>query len=378
MIPYEQNPKAILLLADGRKFEGYAIGKAGITTGEICFNTGMTGYQEIFTDPSYAGQIITMTNAHIGNYGAASNENQSRKVQINGLIVKNFSEFFSRKLATNSLQDFLEENGVVGISNIDTRALVRHIRSKGAMNCIISSTEMDEHKLKGLLQQVPSMDGCELASAVSTPESYFAGDPNAPFKVAVMDYGCKQNILDSLAARGCYMKVFPARTEFETVQAWNPDGYFLSNGPGDPASMDYAIETSKKIMASGKAVFGICLGHQLLALAEGMQTEKLKYGHRGINHPVLNVNTGLGEITSQNHGFGVVRSSIESFESEVQASHINLNDHSVEGLKWLNKPVFSVQYHPESSPGPFDSRYLFDEFVQLIASLSNKEAAVSV
>ena len=222
------------------------------------------------------------------------------------------------------------------------------------------------------------MDGCELASEVSTPETYFAGDPNAPFKVAVMDYGCKQNILDSLAARGCYMKVFPARTDFATVKAWNPDGYFLSNGPGDPAAMEYAIETSKEILAADKPVFGICLGHQLLALAQGMQTEKLKYGHRGINHPVLNINTGLGEITSQNHGFGVVRSSIEAFESEVQASHFNLNDQSIEGLKWNNIPVFSVQYHPESSPGPFDSRYLFDEFVSLIREYSKKAEPVSV
>jgi len=378
MIAYEQRPKAVLLLEDGRKFEGYAIGFKGAATGEICFNTGMTGYQEIFTDPSYSGQIITMTNAHIGNYGAASNESQSRKVQINGLIVKNFSEFFSRKMATSSLQEFLEENKIVGIGGIDTRALVRHIRSKGAMNCIISSDEMDESTLKDKLKSIPSMDGCELASAVTTQESYFAGDDTAGIRIAVLDYGCKQNILDSLAARGCYLKIFPAKTSFAELQAWNPDGYFLSNGPGDPAAMDYAIDTAKEILATDVPVFGICLGHQLLALAQGMQTEKLKYGHRGINHPVLNINTGLGEITSQNHGFGVVKSSIEDFADDVQASHVNLNDHSIEGLKWKNKPVFSVQYHPESSPGPFDSRYLFDEFVALIKTHSKKPETLSV
>lgn len=374
----EQRPKAVLMLEDGRKFEGYAIGMKGVTTGEICFNTGMTGYQEIFTDPSYAGQIITMTNAHIGNYGAATNDSQSRKVQIAGLIVKNFSEHYSRKLATSSLQEYLEDNHIVGIAGIDTRALVRHIRNKGAMNCVISSVENDERFLRNKLNETPSMDGCELASGVTTEEPYFAGDENAPVRIAVLDYGCKQNILDSLAQRGCYLKVFPAGTDFNTIKAWEADGYFLSNGPGDPAAMDYAIETAREILASGKPAFGICLGHQLLALAQGMETEKLRYGHRGINHPVLNVFTGLGEITSQNHGFGVVGDSIKSFSSEVEASHINLNDNSIEGLRWKNKPVFSVQYHPESSPGPFDSRYLFDQFVAMIREQVEKSETVSV
>jgi len=366
MTTYSHRPKAVLMLEDGKKFEGYAIGFKGVSTGEICFNTGMTGYQEIFTDPSYAGQIVTMTNAHIGNYGARNVENQSRKVQIAGLIVKNFSEFYSRVMATESLQDYLERHGIVGIAGIDTRALVRHIRSKGAMNCVISSEETDEDFLRKKLRETPSMAGCELASGVSVDEPYFYGDENAAYRVAVWDYGCKQNILDSLVQRDCYLKIFPAKTDISTILEWNPDGIFLSNGPGDPAAMDYGIATAREVLKSGKPVFGICLGHQLLALAQGMQTEKLKYGHRGINHPVINKKTGLGEITSQNHGFGVVKESVMACSDEVEVSHVNLNDGSIEGLSWRHKPIFTVQYHPESSPGPFDSRYLFDDFVTLI------------
>lgn len=366
MTAYSHRQKAILLLEDGRKFEGYAIGYSGITSGEICFTTGMTGYQEIFTDPSFAGQVVTMTNVHIGNYGVSNKENQSDRVQIAGLIVRNFSDTYSRIPADASLQEYLEENRIVGIAGIDTRALVRHIRSKGAMNCVISTVDADEKELKNKLVDTPSMAGCELASLVSVKESYYYGDENAPFKVAVIDYGCKRNILECFVQRGCYLKVFPARTDLDTIDAWGPDGYFLSNGPGDPAAMDYAIETARKILTCDKPVFGICLGHQLLALAQGMKTEKLKYGHRGVNHPVLNKSTGLGEITSQNHGFGVVKDSLSGLEAEVEISHYNLNDGSLEGLKWKNKAIFTVQYHPESSPGPFDSRYLFDEYIEVL------------
>lgn len=366
MTTYSHRPKAVLMLEDGKKFEGYAIGFKGVATGEICFNTGMTGYQEIFTDPSYAGQVVTMTSVHIGNYGTKSNENQSNKVQIAGLVVRNFSETYSRIQATDSLQDYLENHRVVGISDIDTRALVKHIRSKGAMNCVISSESTDEDFLKKQLKATPSMAGCELASKVSVEKPYFYGNEDAPYRVAVYDFGCKQNILDSLVQRGCYLQVFPAKTPLPMLLAWNPDGIFLSNGPGDPAAMDYGIATAQEVLKTDKPIFGICLGHQLLALAQGMRTEKLKYGHRGINHPVLNVFTGLGEITSQNHGFGVVKESLDQFAEEVEASHINLNDKSIEGLRWKNKPIFSVQYHPEASPGPFDSRYLFDDFVSMI------------
>jgi len=366
MTAYSKRQKAILLLEDGRKFEGYAIGYSGITSGEICFTTGMTGYQEIFTDPSFAGQVVTMTNVHIGNYGVSNKENQSARVQIAGLIVRNFSDYYSRIQADASLQDYLVENRIVAIAGIDTRALVRHIRSKGAMNCVISTIDTEEKELIQKLSDTPSMAGCELASIVSTGEPYFYGDEHAALKVAVIDYGCKRNILECFAQRGCYLKVFPARTELSTIDAWEPDGYFLSNGPGDPAAMDYAIKSARKILDSNKPVFGICLGHQLLALAQGMKTEKLKYGHRGTNHPVLNTSTGLGEITSQNHGFGVVKDSLIGMETEVEVSHYNLNDGSLEGLRWKNKRIFTVQYHPESSPGPFDSRYLFDEYIAML------------
>lgn len=378
MIGLPQVQKAVLILADGRKFNGTLIGHRGVATGEICFNTGMTGYQEIFTDPSYAGQVVTMTNVHVGNYGTRNVENQSAKVQIAGLVVCNFSEFFSRHMADKSLQSYLEENKITGIADVDTRALVRHIRNKGAMNCIIAPAAESEAMLLETLRQTPSMDGCELASEVSTDAPYFFGDPNAPLKVAVYDYGCKTNILECLSVRGCYLKVFPARASFEEFASWQADGYFLSNGPGDPAAMDYAIETTKKVLRSGVPTFGICLGHQLMALAQGMQTEKLKYGHRGINHPVINTATNLGEITSQNHGFGVVRSSIDLFQDVLSVSHVNLNDNSVEGLRWKNIPAFSVQYHPESSPGPFDSRYLFDEFVNMIIQHKNKVAHTTI
>jgi carbamoyl-phosphate synthase small subunit len=280
---------AILLLDDGTYFKGKSVGSKGITTGEICFNTGMTGYQEIFTDPSYAGQLMVTTNAHIGNYGARLADTESDKIQISGLICKNFTIPYSRILASSSIQSYFESENVVGISDVDTRAIVRHIRNKGAMNGIISATTLDIEELMSLLKRVPSMEGLELASAVSTKQPYFYGSPDAPHKVAVLDFGIKRNILDCLTQRGVYAKVFPARSALKDLLDFNPDGFFLSNGPGDPAAMTYAVDIVKEIRKRNKPLFGICLGHQLLALSAGIPTFKMHHGHRGINHPVLPV-----------------------------------------------------------------------------------------
>jgi len=363
--PPASRPPAFLLLADGTLFEGKAIGKIGTSGGEICFNTGMTGYQEIYTDPSYYGQIIVNTTAHIGNYGVHLDEVESSKPQIAGLVVNDFSSVASRFSASGTLQDYLAKHGVVGISDIDTRKLVRHIRSKGAMNAVISSELMDKEELAAALAAVPSMDGLELSSEVSTKEAYLVGNEDAPFRIAALDFGIKNNILRSLNERGCYIKVFPAKSTFEDLEAWNPDGYFLSNGPGDPAVMEYAVDTTKKMLDSQKPVFGICLGHQVLARACGCDTFKMHHGHRGINHPVKNLLTGLGEITSQNHGFAVKKEDVEQSDL-VELTHLHLNDGTVAGIRVKAKPAFSVQYHPESSPGPHDSRYLFDNFIQLL------------
>lgn len=357
---------AILLLEDGTVFKGTAAGKKGTTTGEICFNTGMTGYQEIFTDPSYYGQVLVATNVHIGNYGIKNEEVESENIKIAGFVCHNYNVEFSRKNAHRSIQDYFEAESLVAISDVDTRAIVQHIREKGAMNCIISSEIDDIEELKKRLAETPSMAGLELSSVVTTQEPYFYGDESAKFKIAVMDFGVKKNILRNFDHRNCYLKVFPARTPFAEVKAWNPDGYFLSNGPGDPASMGYAIETVKQMLADGKPLFGICLGQQLLAQGAGLPTYKLHHGHRGINHPVKNLVTGKSEITSQNHGFGVLETAVYDSPGLVEATHINLNDQTVEGIKLKNYPAFSVQYHPEAAPGPHDARYLFDEFVQML------------
>jgi carbamoyl-phosphate synthase small subunit len=345
MTNYSKLP-AILVLEDGTVFHGKAAGKIGTTTGEICFNTGTTGYQEIFTDPSYYGQIMVTTNAHIGNYGIDEDDQESKGIQIAGLVCKNYNISYSRKLADESIQSYFEEQNLVGISDIDTRSLVRHIRSKGAMN---------------------AMAGLELSSVVSTKEPYYYGEEEAPTRIAVLDLGIKKNILRNFEARNVYAKVFPAKTTFEEMEKWNPDGYFVSNGPGDPAAMDYAVETVRNIVDAEKPMFGICLGHQVLALAHGIRTEKMFNGHRGINHPVKNIIADRCEITSQNHGFGVVKADIENSDS-VEITHVNLNDGSIEGIRVKGKKAFSVQYHPESSPGPHDSRYLFDDFINLVKS----------
>lgn len=358
--------KAILLLEDGTLFHGRAAGKTGTTTGEICFNTGMTGYQEIFTDPSYYGQVLVATNVHIGNYGIKQDESESDSTKIAGFVCRNFNIPYSRKTADQTIQDYFEKQGLVAIWDIDTRALVQHIRQRGAMNCIISSETDDIEALNLQLAATPSMDGLELSSKVSTQASYFVGNPEAERRIAVMDYGVKKNILRCLEARGCYLKVFPAKTDFAEVAAWNPHGYFLSNGPGDPSAMPYAVNTAKKMLAEEKPLFGICLGQQLLALAAGLPTYKLHHGHRGLNHPVKNLVSGRCEITSQNHGFGVLETAVYDSPSLVEATHLNLNDNTVEGIRLKNKPAFSVQYHPEASPGPHDARYLFDEFVAML------------
>ena len=356
---------AILVLADGTVYHGKAAGKIGTTTGEICFNTGMTGYQEIFTDPSYFGQLMVTTNAHIGNYGIKNDEIESDSIKIAGLVCKNFSIPYSRKEANQSIQEYFEGDEIVGISDVDTRSLVRHIRSKGAMNAIISSEILDIDALKKKLADVPSMDGLELSSQVSTKTPYFVGNEKASYRVAVLDLGVKKNILRNFDSRDIYAKVFPAKTTFEEMESFKPHGYFISNGPGDPSAMPYAIATVKTILAADKPLFGICLGHQLLALANDIRTVKMFNGHRGLNHPVKNIIIDHCEVTSQNHGFGVVPEDVRSSE-KVEITHINLNDQSIEGIRVKGKKAFSVQYHPESSPGPHDSRYLFDDFIQLM------------
>lgn len=362
---YTSRPKAYLLLQDGTLFEGFAVGKPGTTGGEICFNTGMTGYQEIYTDPSYYGQIIVNTSTHVGNYGVLDSEQESEAPKFSGLVCRNFSEVYSRSTSEGSLQKYFEEHNIVGISGIDTRSLVTHLRSRGGMNAVISSEISDLIKLQEELDKVPDMSGLELSSIVSTKEPYFVGDEKSPIKIATLDMGIKKSILDNLVERGAYCKVFPAKTTFEEMQQWKPDGYFISNGPGDPEAVPYAIETVKKVLNADIPLFGICLGHQILALAVGVPTYKMYCGHRGLNNPVKNLFTGHSEITSQNHGFSVKEDAVNQ-NPDVIVTHLNLNDSTIEGIKLKNKRAFSVQYHPESSPGPHDSRYLFDDFIQLI------------
>ncbi len=364
-LKYQTTPKAILLLEDGKVFEGRAAGAIGTTTGEICFNTGMTGYQEIFTDPSYFGQIVVMTNTHVGNYGVDDSEVESDSIKISGMVCKKFNKGFSRPRGTDSLQNYFEKQNIVAISDVDTRAIVRYIRDKGAMNCIISSETTDIAVLKDKLAKVPSMAGLELSSKVATKSPYFFGEENAKHKVAVIDFGVKKNILRSLAERGCYLKVFPMKTSIKEMLEFNPSGFMLSNGPGDPSVMKDEINLIKQIVETGKPVFGICLGHQLLAESQGISTYKMHAGHRGINHPVKNIITGKCEITSQNHGFSVKAEDVNG-NPNIEATHINLNDNTIEGIRIKNKPVFSVQYHPEACPGPYDSRYLFDQFVSYL------------
>ena len=366
---YTQRKKAILLLADGTIFEGKSIGIDGTSFGEICYNTGMTGYQEIFTDPSYFGQLMLATNAHIGNYGVNDNEVESDSIKISGLVCKNFSFDYSRDDAHGSLENYFEEQNLMAISDIDTRAVVRYIRDKGAMNALIS-TEMDIDALKDQLKAVPDMNGLELASKVSTKEPYFFGEENAPIKISALDIGIKKNILRNLAKRGCFIKVFPYNATFKEMNAFNPDGFFLSNGPGDPEPLKEAQELAREIIKRDLPLFGICLGHQIIALANGISTYKMHNGHRGLNHPIKNMITGKGEVTSQNHGFVVKREDVEK-NKDFEITHIHLNDDTLAGMRMKNKNCFSVQYHPEASPGPHDSSYLFDQFIENIKTSKN-------
>ena len=362
---YQQRKKALVLLADGTIFYGKSVGIEGTVTGEICFNTGMTGYQEIFTDPSYFGQIMVTTNAHIGNYGVNELEVESDSIKISGLIVRNFSFEHSRVDSNGNLKDWFVEHNLVAISDVDTRALVSYIRDHGAMNAIISTEINNLDNLKAQLSKVPSMEGLELASKVSTKEPYFVGDENSEFKIAALDIGIKKNILRNFVKRGAYVKVFPYNSTFQDLYSWNPDGYFISNGPGDPEPLVEAQKLAKEIIQRDLPLFGICLGHQVIALANGISTYKMHNGHRGINHPVKNLLTGKGEITSQNHGFAINRDEAEA-HSDIEITHVHLNDQTVAGIRLKNKNCFSVQYHPEASPGPHDAEYLFDQFMEYI------------
>ncbi|NMH29559.1 glutamine-hydrolyzing carbamoyl-phosphate synthase small subunit [Flavobacterium silvaticum] len=362
---YNTRPQAILLLADGTVFYGKSIGITGTTFGEVCFNTGMTGYQEIFTDPSYFGQIMVATNTHIGNYGVNGEEVEADRIMISGLVVKNFSFNHSRPDSESDLMEYFEKQNLICISDVDTRALVSYIRDHGAMNAAISTDGKSIEELKALLAEVPDMKGLELASKVSTKEPYFIGNPEAKYKIAALDLGIKKNILRNLSKRECYIKVFPFDTAYEEMKSWNPDGFFLSNGPGDPEPLLLAQEVAKKILEANDPVFGICLGHQVLALANGIPTYKMFNGHRGINHPVKNLLTGKGEITSQNHGFAVDKEALLA-NPDFEITHLHINDETVAGMRMKSKNAFSVQYHPEASPGPHDSSYLFDQFIENI------------
>lgn len=358
-----EKKKAILLLEDGTVFPGYSFGYLGESTGEVCFNTSMTGYQEIITDPSYAGQIMTMTYPMIGNYGVNKEDMESVVPVMRGFVVREYSEIFSNWRAEESLDAFLVKHKIPGIEGIDTRKLTRHIRDKGAMRGIISAIDSDEKSLMKKVLESPKMDGWDLATEVSTKKPY-TFSKEGKYKIAAYDFGAKLNILRLLAAENCQVEVFPSKTPAEEIIKQKPDGVFLSNGPGDPATLDYAIENIKKLIDSNIPIFGICLGHQLLGLAFGAKTFKLKYGHRGGNQPVKDLTTGKVEITSQNHGFSIDDKTINGLDVEV--THLNLNDNTIEGIAHKTKPIFCVQYHPEASPGPHDASYLFKRFIEYI------------
>ncbi|MGM0506145.1 MAG: glutamine-hydrolyzing carbamoyl-phosphate synthase small subunit [Bacteroidota bacterium] len=370
MTSYPKN-RARLALSDGTVETGYAVGVPGTVGGEICFNTSMTGYQEIFTDPSYYGQLMMMTYPHIGNYGFSERDDEASRVMISGLIVRAYSWEYSNLTADGTLQSYLERNSVTGITGVDTRKLVRHIRQKGVMNAVISTEIDDDEELIQMARDWDDMEGLELASRVTRTEAQTVSS-DGPWRVAVFDYGIKQSMIRNFVSRGCTLRIFPAQADLEQVKEWNADAYFFSNGPGDPAAtVAYAVPAVNYAKETGKPVFGICLGHQLMALSEGIDTRKMFVGHRGANQPVQNLETGLVEITTQNHGFSIDEEAIDS--ASVTVTHRNLNDKTIEGVRYNRFPGFSVQYHPEASPGPHDSSYLFDQFVNMIQT--SKETA---
>jgi len=367
---YNKKP-AKLILENGKVFSGFSLGKIGQSAGEVCFNTGMTGYQEILTDPSYSGQLITMTYPHIGNYGINEEDIESNRIYAKGFIVKEACEIPSNFRSTDNIDQYLRKHHIVGIQGIDTRYLTRIIRNEGAMNAIISSKELNENKLKNKLNKHPSMNGLDLAKVVSCKKRYSWNNIYKGYKIAAIDYGIKHNILRLLASHGCRIEVFPANSSIDDILSFNPDGIFLSNGPGDPAAVSYGINVVKKLLKMDFPIFGICLGHQILSLALGAKTYKLKFGHRGCNHPVKNIFNNTVEITSQNHGFSI---DINSLPSNIKVTHTSLNDQTIEGIECDDFKAFSVQYHPEASPGPHDSRYLFEKFIRLIKKNKNKYA----
>lgn len=361
-------PSCVLVLEDGATFPGRSFGRLAETSGEVVFNTAMSGYQEVLTDPSYAGQIVAMTYPHIGNYGVCEQDMESSRVQVTGFVVREIASVDSSYRSEGSLEAWLDAHGIVGICGIDTRALTRHIRTHGAKRGVISSATADIDELVKRARASRDMSGLDLAREVTTSLAYDFEDSGSRveprFKVVAYDFGIKRNILRLLTASGCEVRVVPANTGAAETLALNPDGVFLSNGPGDPGACTYAIESTKAIMDSGTPLFGICLGHQILGLACGGRTYKLKFGHRGANHPVKDLETGRVEITSQNHGFALDRSVFEN--QQFTLTHVNLNDDTVEGFRHRELPVISVQYHPESNPGPQDSRHLFADFVEMM------------
>ncbi|TDI73941.1 MAG: carbamoyl-phosphate synthase small subunit [Bacteroidetes bacterium] len=354
-----------LALEDGTVVTGTAIGYRGESGGELCFNTSMAGYQEILTDPSYYGQMMMMTYPHIGNYGAMNVDMEASRPMVSGLVVRQFSHQYSNQDADESLDAFMKRFKLVGISGVETRALVRRIRSKGVMNSIVSSTDLDDESLVAKARDWPSMEGLELASRVTTEES-FDFTSGEGMRIAVVDYGVKRSILHSFESRGCAIRVFSAATSLEEILSWNPDGLFFSNGPGDPRAMPESIDLCRNAFETGIPMFGICLGHQLMSLAAGLSVYKMYVGHRGANHPVKNLITGKVEVSTQNHGFAVDGESLSPDIAEL--THVNLNDQTVEGIRFKKHTAFSVQYHPEASPGPHDSQYLFDTFLEDIKS----------
>lgn len=356
--------KALLILEDGRTFEGASFGAEGEAFGEMVFNTSMSGYQEILTDPSYAGQIVAMTYPLIGNYGVNEEDVESRRPWVAGFVVREASRIASNFRSTESLQDYLAENKIVGVEHIDTRALVRHIRDKGAMRAGISTVDLDRESLLSKILASPEMSNRELASAVTSEDAYeYPAESDQKYHIVAYDFGVKTNSLREFARFGCRVTVVPTGTTAEEALALKPDGVFLSNGPGDPASMTAVVEEIKKLVATRTPMFGICLGHQLLGEAFGGKTYKLKFGHRGGNQPIKDLTTGKIEITAHNHGFAVAA---DTLPPDVEVTHINLNDQTVAGLRHKSLPVLSVQYHPESAPGPHDSEYLFERFIELM------------